>query len=217
MFAKRTPIAVGGPAAPMQSYGNAEQSRCGTMDRVSQPSQETPNGGEFVVLYDPMPAQQRVQRWRRMVRSRLISLVLSVVLMGILFVWQRQQLMTHPVPTFIVYALVLLSAVGWLVGTLIAYRLARRAAAGVGEGVAIHIDRVGLEFAGRRLAWGQVGGLATVKGRWPSGPLLQLTRSDGAAVAVPLEQLAVLPASLDGAVRAFSGGRFGVDLTALDS
>jgi hypothetical protein len=125
--------------------------------------------------------------------------------------------MAHPGPTVIVYAVVLLSAAGWLVGVVVAHRLAQRAAAGVGGGVALRINRAGVEFAGQWTEWPQVASLGAAGGRWPSGPLLQLARRDGTTIAVPLEQLAVLPATLDGATRAYSGGRFGVDLSALDA
>ncbi|WP_157683510.1 hypothetical protein [Microlunatus soli] len=171
---------------------------------------------ELVVPYDAQAAQDRVQRWQRMVRSRLISLGLSVVLLIVIFVWQRDRLMANPGPTFAVYGVVLLIGIGWLVGTLIALRAARRAAAGVGSGVALRVNRRGVEIAGQQVGWHQLASLGTTKGSWPVGPELRVRRNDGAEVAVPLEQLAIRPATLDGTVRAYSGGRFGVDLEALD-
>lgn len=181
------------------------------MDRVNQQ-----DSAELVVGYDPTPAHDRAERWQRMVRSRLISLGISVVLLIVVFALQRDRLMQHPVPTFVVYGVVLLVAIGWLVGVMIAARLARRAAAEVGSGVALRVTRSGLEFAGQPIGWQQLAWLGVVKGSWPTGPLLQATRGDGAVVAVPLEQLDVRPATLDTTVRAYSGGRFGVDLSALD-
>lgn len=181
------------------------------MGRVSQRDSE-----ELVVPYDAEAARSRVERWRRMVRSRLISLGISIVLMVVIFIWQRDRLMANPIPTFGVYAVILLIAVGWLVGVFIAYRASRRAVAEVGSGVALRVNRWGLEIAGQQVGWQQLAALGAAKGSWPAGPVLKATRDDGAEVAVPLEQLPIRPATLDTTVRAYSGGRFGVDLSALD-
>lgn len=171
---------------------------------------------ELVVSYDSQEADGRVQRWRGMVRSRLISLGISVVVLTVVLIWQRDRLLANPIPTFAVYAVVLLIGIAWLVGVLIAYRAARRTAAGVGSGVALRVNRRGVEIAGQRVGWQQLSSLGAAKGSWPGGPVLRATRTDGAEVAVPLEQLAIRPATLDTTVRAYSGGRFGVDLSALD-
>ncbi len=56
-----------------------------------------------------------------------------------------------------------------------------------------------------------------VKGGLGRGPVLRLTLADGRQVGVGLDQISVFPATLDSTARAFSGGRHGVDLTALDN
>ncbi|MBO0812963.1 MAG: hypothetical protein J2P23_13085, partial [Microlunatus sp.] len=58
--------------------------------------------------------------------------------------------------------------------------------------------------------------LTTAKGTWPAGPMLRAVSTDGSHLEVPMEQLKVLPATLDSTVRAYSGGRHGLDLSALD-
>jgi len=182
------------------------------MDRVSQQGAD-----ELVVPYDAGPAQERAERWRRMLRGRLLSLGISVVVLIVVFVWQHERLAENPAPTFIVYGLILLAGVGWVVGLWIGYRRAKRIADASGAGTALRISRWGIELAGQPIGWPQLARLGTVKGSWPGGPLLQATRTDGSTVAVPLEQLPVLPATLDSTVRAYSGGRFGVDLSELDA
>lgn len=171
---------------------------------------------ELVVSYDPEAARSRVERWRRMVRSRLISLGISVVVLTVVLFWQRDRLMANPVATFGVYAVVLLIGIAWLVGVLLAYRAARRTADGVGTGVALRVDRRGLEIAGQQVGWQHLAALRAAKGSWPGGPVLQAVRGDGAEVSVALEQLAIRPATLDSAVRAYSSGRLGIDLSELD-
>ena len=59
--------------------------------------------------------------------------------------------------------------------------------------------------------------MTTVKGGLGREPLLRLNLSDGRTSTVPLDQVTVFPATLDTTVRAFSSGRQGVDLSALES
>lgn len=171
---------------------------------------------ELVVPYDPAPVRDRVQRWRRQFRSRLISLGISVLLLIVIFVWQRERLTANPTGTIIVYAVVLLGGVGWALFCWIALRRSQQAAAGLGQGVALRVSRSGIEVAGRQIGWAQLRSLSTAKGTWPSGPVLHAECIDGTTVEVPMEQLQVRPATLDSTVRAYSGGRHGLDLSALD-
>jgi hypothetical protein len=152
-----------------------------------------------------------------MLRSRLVSLGISIVILIVIFIWQHDRFLDNPLPMILVYAVVLLGGIGWVVGMLIAYRAARRAVAGDRHGVALRVDRRGLELAGQPIPWASLGSLETTKGSWPQGPGLRAATTDGRSVEVPLEQLPVLPATLDSTVRAYSGGRFGLDLSALDA
>ena len=72
-------------------------------------------------------------------------------------------------------------------------------------------------MAGLAAPWAQVASVTTVKGGLGRDPLLRLTLSDGRTSTLPLDQVTVFPATLDTTVRAFSGGRHGVDLSALDT
>lgn len=170
----------------------------------------------LVVNYDAGPAGERADRWRRLVRGRIISLVITVVVLVVILVWQRERFLDDPAPMIVVYSLVLLAAIGWLVGVWLAYRATKRTVASVGQGVVLQVTRRGVEVAGQPIAWSDLTSLAVAKGRWPTGPLLQATRTDGSTVAVPLEQIPVLPATLDSTFRAYSAGRHGLDLSALD-
>lgn len=171
---------------------------------------------ELVVPYDPAPATDRVQRWQRMLRSRLISLGISVVVLIVIFIWQRDRLTSNPVGTIVVYAFVLLLGIAWAAFCWIALRRSRAVADRAGHGVALRVSRAGLEIGGRQIGWTQLSALSTAKGTWPSGPVLRADCTDGSAVEIPMEQLQVLPATLDSTVRAYSGGRHGLDLSALD-
>ena len=181
------------------------------MGRVSQTGLD-----ELFVEYTAEPAADRAGRWRRMLILRLVSLGITVVVLVALFLWQREQVVANPVPYIVVYSLVLLIGIGWAVGTFFGYRRVRRDLTSIPSGLALRVGRSGLELAGQWQAWSDVAAIRSAKGRWPAGPLLEVARTDGSSVATPLEQISVLPATLDTALRAYSAGRQGLDLSSLD-
>jgi hypothetical protein len=66
-------------------------------------------------------------------------------------------------------------------------------------------------------SWPEVAVIDTIKGGVGRKPRLRVTTADGRRADVPLDQVTVFPATLDSTVRAFSAGRHGVDLSALES
>ena len=56
------------------------------MERVSQT-----HIAELLVPYDPIPLTEKVARRRRAVISRIISLVITVVILVAIYFWQRDQ------------------------------------------------------------------------------------------------------------------------------
>jgi hypothetical protein len=175
---------------------------------------------ELVADYDPAELAEKVSRRRRLVRSRLTSLAITVVLMIALYLWRGQEL--QGAGFFAVYGLVFGVSLVWFLATLITYRRARSALAGMGTGTAIRIGPPGIQVAGLAAPWSQVSAVTTVNlGRgpamWARGAALRLQLLDGRRADLPLDQVSVLPGTLDSTVRAFSGGRFWVDLGALES
>ena len=170
---------------------------------------------ELLVPYDPGPLSEKVARRRARVRSRIVSLVITVVVLIAVYLWQRDQL--QGAGFLVVYGVVLGIPVVWLVVVLIMYVRARGALRGLAPGVAIRVGPPGIEVAGLGAPWPQVASVAAVKPGPGTGPVLRLTLIDGRQAAVPLEHVTVFPATLDGAVRAFSASRYGVDLSALDN
>jgi hypothetical protein len=170
---------------------------------------------ELVVPYDARPLELKVARWRRLVWSRLVSLGLTIVVLIAIYLWQRHQWQG---PAFIaIYAVVLLASLAWFVVYLIAYLFAQRELATVGTGTAVRMGPPGVEVAGLAAGWAEVASLGAVKGGVFRSPLLQLSLIDGRQARVSFDQLPTFPATLDSTARAFSGGRFGVDLSALDT
>ena len=170
---------------------------------------------ELLVTYDPGALNDKVQRRRRLVRSRLTSLVITVVIMVAIYLWQRARL--QGAGFFTVYGLVFAVSIAWFVGSYLAYRRARAQLTAIGTGTAIRIGPPGIEVAGLAAPWSQVTSVGTVRPGRTRAPVLRLLLTDGRRADLPLDQVVVYPATLDGTVRAFSGGRFGVDLAALDS
>ena len=169
---------------------------------------------ELAVPYDPAPAEEKVRRRHRMFRSRIFSLGITVVVLIALYFFVGRKY--NGIAIFGLYGLMLLVSVGWLVAAYLAYRMAKRELASVGQGTALVIDRSGVQLAGTRVPWAQVTALTAIKGPMFGSPLFQLAHAGG-EVAVPFDHLEVSPARLDMVARAYSGGRHGVDLTAMDN
>ena len=170
---------------------------------------------ELVVPYDPAPLTGRVERRRRLLRSRLISLVITIAVLLLIYLWQRENLdgAFFVVLCAIVLAVSLVS-IGITAALLI---MAKGELRGMGSGTAIRIGPAGIQVAGLSASWPEVVVVNTVKGGMGKDPRLRLTTTDGRRADVPLDQITVFPATLDSTVRAFSAGRHGVDLSAIES
>jgi hypothetical protein len=170
---------------------------------------------ELVVPYDPGPLAEKVARRRRLVRSRLFSLGITVALLLLIYLWQREDL--QGAVFVVLYALILGISLALLGASVALYVLAKREFAALGSGIAIRIGPPGIQVAGLSASWPEVVAIDTVKGGLGRNPQLRLTTTDGRRANVPLDQVTVFPATLDSTVRAFSAGRHGVDLSALES
>jgi hypothetical protein len=170
---------------------------------------------ELVVAYDPGPLTEKLDWRRHLIRSRLISLAITIALLALIYVWQREAM--QGAGYIIIFAIVLGISLAWLAVSIVLYLLAKREMKTIGSGVAIRIGPPGIQVAGLGAPWSQVLGVDTVKGGMDRGPQLRLTLTDGRQAKVPLDQVTVFPATLDSTVRAFSAGRHGVDLSAIES
>ena len=95
--------------------------------------------------------------------------------------------------------------------------MAKQEFRGLGSGTAIRIGPAGIQVAGLGASWPEVVAINTIKGGVGRDPRLRLSTTDGRRADVPLDQVTVFPATLDSTVRAFSAGRHGVDLSAIES
>jgi hypothetical protein len=169
---------------------------------------------ELIVPYDPGPLTEKVVRRRRTVRTRLVSLGITVAVLLLIYLWRRDDMQDA---LFILFAIVLGVSLALLGVGVALYVVAKREIGAVGGGTAIRIGPSGIQVAGLGASWSEVAVIDTVKGGLRRRPRLRLTTADGRRADVPLDQVTVFPATLDSTVRAFSAGRHGVDLSALDS
>jgi hypothetical protein len=170
---------------------------------------------ELIIPYDPEPLAEKVGRRRRLVRSRVISLVITIALLLLIYLWRREDM--QGAVFVVIYALVLGTSLAWLAASIVLYVLAKREARTLGSGIAIRIGPPGIQVAELAVTWPHVAAIDTIKGGLGRGPRVRLVLTDGRQAAVPLDQVNVFPATLDSTVRAFSAGRHGVDLSALES
>lgn len=163
------------------------------------------------IHHNPVPAAERVARWHGVLRSRLIMLAISVVLSVAVFVWQQQKFNGLGIVLLAVFNLVPLV---WVVVAAVYGQIAKRDLATVGEGVAMRIHRGGIDVDGRTLGWPQVRSVAA-RTRGPGrSPMLVVAGTDGSSSELAMEQLDVMPSQVDDALRAFTSGRLGLDLSA---
>ncbi len=169
--------------------------------------------GEYVVYYAPEAAQAAVKRRRSMLIQRLISMVISVAIGGAVWYFFADQVGSFG-PWLIGSAL----AVGlvWVIVTGVGLLQARADAKLVSAGPAFATTRDGVWVAGLWLPWPEVGGFRAAPGRFGRSPLLRVDARDGRSASVPMNYLSALPANIDSAVRALSGGRTWIDLSRLD-
>lgn len=170
---------------------------------------------ELVVPYDPGPLADKVARRRRLLRSRIISLGITIALLLVIYLWQRDALTGA---FFFGLCAVVLGISLVLIGvSVVLLVMAKREFADLGTGIAIWIGPPGIQVAGLNASWPEVIAIGTIKGGVGRDPRLRLTTVSGRQADVPLDQVIVFPATLDSTVRAFSAGRHGVDLSALES
>jgi hypothetical protein len=168
---------------------------------------------ELLVPFDDSRLRERVRSRRRGLWGRVVSLVITAGVLALLYFFGGEQRQGSGYVG--VYGVVLGISLAWLLGYLVAWLRARRALGRVGSGTALRVGRPGIQVARTFTPWAEVTGLAMVARRG-RGTVFEVRRASGPPVSVPLEQFDVHPATLDSTVRAYSGGRHGVDLSALD-
>ena len=170
-------------------------------------------GGEYVVYYAPDAALTKVKRRRSMLIQRLFSTAISIGIGAAIWYFFADQVGSFG-PWLVGSAIVI--GLIWIAITLTAWLIAKSDAKQVAPGPAFATTRDGVWIAGLWLLWPEVGSFRAAPGRLGRSPLLRVESRDGRAASVPMDYLSALPANIDSAVRALSGGRSWIDLSRLD-
>ena len=172
------------------------------------------SGPDYLIAdFDPAAADGRLKQRKRAFIASIISLVLSLIILGVIVYFRREQ-MEGVLPWALLGGVTAISVLR-VVYRLIGWRRALADRRRVGQGPALVIGRFGVELEGQRLDWSQVRKIGTRTRRFNT-PEITVEPANGATVGRPLDHLDALPAALDSAARIYSGGFHGVDLAAVD-
>lgn len=171
----------------------------------------------MLVSYTPVAMAQRAAKIRSLLFRQWLGVGISLLLGA---VWW---FLFKPAVFSLLFWL-LIGSVTWsvirVVTSLIKLRRARRTTSQVPLGPAFQIDNHGVVLSsvpsGERIAWPQV---RLVKGRnkfFNPGPRLEFAWGVDQVWSVPIIVLDAPPSVIDSAMRAFSQGRFGLDLSSVD-
>lgn len=171
----------------------------------------------LIVGFSPVAAAHQVAALRSGLRRRLISGVISLAIWGALLWWQQNLFGDKWWWWLVISAAITIAIVVVMVVRLV---LANRRLGRIGQGEAFRIGREGLlvdPAAPRLLAWNDITAVKAAGGSADAGAKLVVEHGNGPSYEVPLMCLDTMPGTLDGALRAYSAGRKGLDVSKLDS
>ena len=172
---------------------------------------------ELLLPYDPTLLVETVRRRRRRLVGRLVSLGISLAILGGIYVWQHRSIREQGGAYWVVTGIVLALSLVPLLVVLLGFLRARKELRAVPPGIAVRMGRPGVVVGTAFARWSDVAALEVVPGGVGCADRLRLQARDGRLGVVPLDQVVVHPATLDGTARAYSAGRRGVDLSRLDN
>jgi hypothetical protein len=185
------------------------------------PGLSGPVGGgpitELLLPYDPSALVDTVRRRRRRLISRLISLGISLALLGGIYAWQHRSIPEQGGAYWVFTGIVLALSLIPLLVVLLGFLRSRAELRAVPSGIAVRMGRPGVVVGTAFARWTDVVALEVVPGGLGRADRLRLRTRAGSLGVVPLDQVVVHPATLDGTARAYSAGRQGVDLSRLDN
>jgi hypothetical protein len=172
---------------------------------------------ELLLPYDATLLVETVRRRKRRVVGRLVSLGISLAILGGIYAWQHRAIAEQGGAYWVVTGILLaLSAIPLLV-VLVGFLRSRKELRGVPDGIAVRMGRPGVVVGTAFARWPEVAALEVVPGGLGRADRLRLRTLAGRVGVVPLDQVVVHPATLDSTARAYSAGRQGVDLSRLDN
>ena len=171
----------------------------------------------YVVELTPLPTAARVSRQRSAMRMRIVTTVISLVVLLVLVTQLGAR-----IPATVLWSMAGIwgvSTVVWLSLSGMALSRAKRDLASIGHGVALHIDGQGIEFFHPEPVaanWSEISSLRLEGRNFGAGPRLSMEVDGSTVASIPISFLDATASAIDGAARARSGGRVGVDTSAMD-
>ncbi|HEY0239224.1 MAG TPA: hypothetical protein VGC37_11275, partial [Friedmanniella sp.] len=135
---------------------------------------------ELLLPYDPSTLVDTVRKRRRRLVSRLISLGISLVLLGGLFAWQHRAVAEQGGAYWVFTGIVLALSLIPLVVVLLAFLRARTELRGVPAGIAVRMGRPGVVVGNAFARWPDVAALEVVPGGLGRADRLRLLTRAGA-------------------------------------
>lgn len=171
----------------------------------------------MLVSYSPVAMDQRAASFRGLLPRQWIGVAISVVISVVWWLIFKPEL-------FSVLFWLLIGSVIWSLARVVVtfgrLRAARRTTSQIPPGPAFQIDHQGVVLAsapnGERVGWPDV---RVVRGRnklFNPGPTLEFAWQPHRTWSVPIVVLDAAPSLIDSALRAFSLGRHGMDLSSVD-
>lgn len=171
----------------------------------------TPTG--MLVSHSPVAMAKRAGGLRAKLLPSWLGLIFSVALSVAWYLWQRPT--ASDLLTWLLVASVVASAVRVVVN-IVMLRRARIATSRIPLGPAFKIEPEGMVLAtcpgGERVAWERITAVHGVDKFFSPGPRFEVLW-DGGRFEVPIIELDAAPSTIDSAMRAYSRGRFGLDLS----
>lgn len=176
---------------------------------------------QLPILFDARAADARIAGQRRKLIWQLVSVTLTTI--GLLIclgasIFAPQWVEEHVWVQAMQWVLGITAVTGLLtlLANLLWMRQLRAGRREIGQGLAMVLSHDGIETEKGAWRWEDMQAVQALPGKVGHGYRLAIIPSQGPGVQLPLEALTLMPGSLDSAARAYSAGRHGVDLRALD-
>lgn len=169
---------------------------------------------DYPVFFMPEAARFTVRGASRNRNARIVSLLISAAIVTAIYYFFHDQLGELTLP---ILAISLTIPLLYLVAAVAREIVARAEASKVVDGLAFGVGSAGILTQGRQLPWNELGACSAVSRAFGRSDLLVITPRAGASVSYPLDFLSARPATIDGAIKALSGGRARVDFSRLDA
>ncbi|MDR2974864.1 MAG: hypothetical protein LBV00_09195 [Propionibacteriaceae bacterium] len=168
---------------------------------------------QLLIGFNARAAASQVAVLGRQVRSRVLWLVVSLVICGALWLWQRSSMTLAN--TVAMFGFALIYSLVWLVIVLVRWQRAKSTLAAMTPGVAVGIDRTGVWMRDIGIRWSEMAQIWLAHPRAGGSPVLGVRGLDGTVSKIGVMSLDAEVGTIDSAIQAYSGGSWRIDSSKL--